>query len=130
MSTPALTDCRATGIALMDHDFAHRHQIRRQKVNKRRQVTVIDGRGIESGDIMHIAMVAMKIKNHKEQLPMYIMKLEHYPIVLGIPGLQSHNVVIRSVSHTITYSLQYCTTHRDDLPVPVQGVTEEPPKPV
>jgi hypothetical protein len=47
-----------------------------------KQVEVIDGRPIKSGDITHIAKVGMKIWNHGEQLSVFVTKLGHYPIVL------------------------------------------------
>ena len=85
ISTHALIDCRATGIAFMDQDFARHHQIPLQERKEKIQVKVIDRRPIESGDITHIGKVGMQIQEHKEQLPMFITKLEYYPIVLGIP---------------------------------------------
>ena len=83
----ALIDCGATGIALMDQDFARHHQIPLQELKQKRQVKVIDGRRIESGDITHFAKVGVRIQDHKEQLPMCVTKLRYYPIVLGIPWL-------------------------------------------
>jgi len=49
--THALTDFRATDMPFKDHDFAHHSQIPSQKLREKRQVEVIDGRPIESGDI-------------------------------------------------------------------------------
>jgi len=60
---------------------------------------------------------------------MFITKLGHYPIVLGIPWLQLHDVAVRFASNKVTFRSQYCTTHCHDAPVTVQGVTEEPPEP-
>jgi hypothetical protein len=114
----------------MDQDFAHHHQIPLQQLKEKRQVEVIDGRPIESGDITHIAIVRMNIQEHKEQLPMFITKLGHYSIVLGIPWLRLHDVAVRFASNTITFGLQYCITHCHDASVTVQGVKEEPPEPV
>jgi len=93
-------------------------------------VEVIDGRPIESGDITHIAKVGMKIQEQKEQLHMFITKLGHYPIVLGIYWLRLHDVAVRFASNTVTFGSQYCITHCHDTSVTVQGVTEEPPEPV
>jgi hypothetical protein len=126
----ALMDCGATGIVFMDQDFARHHQIPLQELKKKNQVEVIDGRPIESGDIMHIAKVAMKIEEHQEQLPMFITKLGHYSIVLGIPWLRLHDVAVRFVSNTVRFGSQYCTTHCHDAPVTIQGVTENPQEPV
>jgi len=50
-------DCGATGIAYMDQDFAHHHQIQLQESKEKRHVEVIDGRPTDSGDIMHVAKV-------------------------------------------------------------------------
>jgi hypothetical protein len=85
--THALIDCGATCIVLMYQDFARHHQIPLQELKEKKQVEVIDGRSIESGDITHMAKVDMQIQEHKEQLPMFITKLQHYPIVLGMPWL-------------------------------------------
>jgi hypothetical protein len=73
--TYALIDCRAMGIALMDHDFACHRQIPQQELKERKPIEVIDGRPIESRDITHIAKVGMKMKHHGEQLPITITKL-------------------------------------------------------
>jgi len=130
ISTHALIYCGATGIAFMDQDFARHHQIPLQELKENRQVEVINGRPIESGDITHIAKVGMKIQEHREQLPMFITKLGHYPIVLAIPWLPLHNVAVRFASNMVTFGSQYCTTHCHNTSVTVQGVTEEPPEPV
>jgi len=128
--THALINCGATGIAFMDQHFARHHQISLQELPEKRQVEVIDGRPIQSGDITHIAKVGMMIQDHKEQLPMFVTKLGHYPIVLGIPWLRLHDVAVRFASNTVTFGSQYCTKHCHDAPVTVQGVTEKPPEPV
>jgi hypothetical protein len=101
--THALIDCGATGIAFMYQDLGRHHQIPLQELNEKKQVDVIDGRLIGSGDIMHIAKVGMKIQAHWEQLPMFITKLGHYPIVLGIPWLRLHDVAVRFASNTTTF---------------------------
>jgi hypothetical protein len=87
MPTHALTVCRATGIALMDQDFACHHHILSQELNERKQIEVIDGRSIVAGDITHIANRGIKLQDHGEQLPMFITKLEQYLIVLRISRL-------------------------------------------
>ena len=98
----------------MDQDFARHHKIPLQELKEKKQVEVIDGRPIESGDISHIAKVGMKIQEHREQLPMFITKLGHYPIVLGIPWLRLHDVAVRFASNTVTFGSQYCITYCHD----------------
>jgi hypothetical protein len=83
--THAMIGCRATGIAFMDQDSARHHQIPLQELKEKKQIVVIDGRPIKSEDITQFANVGMTIQGHGEQLPMFITKLGHCPIVLGIP---------------------------------------------
>jgi hypothetical protein len=64
--THALINWGATGIAFMDQDFAHHHQIPLQEVQKRKHLNVLDIRPIESGHMMHIAKVGMNIQDHGE----------------------------------------------------------------
>jgi hypothetical protein len=128
--THALINCGATGIAFMDQDFAYLYQIPLQELREKKQVEVIDGRPIDSGDITRIAKFGIQVQEHKEQLPMFITKLGHYPNVLGIPWLQLHDVAVLFASNTVTFGSKYCITHCHDTSVTVQGVTEEPPEQV
>jgi len=75
IQTHALIDCGATRFAFMDQDFARPHKVPLQELKENRQVDVIDGRTIESGDITHLAKVEMGIQDHPEQIPMFVMKL-------------------------------------------------------
>jgi len=126
----ALIHCGATGIAFMDQDFARHPQIPLQQLKAKKQVEVINGRPIESGDITHIAKVGMQLQEHKEQLPRFITKLGQYPILLGIPWSRLHDVAVRFASNTVTFGSQYRIKHSYDTSVTVQAVTEEPPEPV
>jgi hypothetical protein len=58
---------------------------------------------------------------------MFVTKLGHYPIVLGIPWLKQHDVVIRFASNLVTFGSQYCLAHCVDQAITVQGTSEEPP---
>jgi hypothetical protein len=109
--THALIDCGATGIAFMDQDFAHHHEVPLKELKEKRQVEVIDGQAIESGDITHLAEVGMKIQDHKERIPMFVTKLAHCPIVVGIPWLRFHDVAVRFASNTVMFGSQYCVDY-------------------
>jgi hypothetical protein len=61
---------------------------------------------------------------------MFVTKLGHYSIILGIPWLRLHDVAVQFASNTVTFVSQYCTTHCHETAVTVQGATEEPPEPV
>ena len=126
----ALIDCRGMGIAFMDQDFARQHQIPLQVLKEKIAVKVIDGRPIESGDITHVAKIGMKVHHHQEQRPRFVTKLGQYLIVLGIPWLGLHHVAVQFASNTVSCVSQHCTTHCNNKPVTVQGVTDESPEPV
>ena len=50
----ALLDDGATGFAFMDEAFAHRHQFPLSPLKEPRDLEVIDGRPVVSGQITHI----------------------------------------------------------------------------
>jgi hypothetical protein len=59
---------------------------------------------------------------------MFVTKLGHYPIVLGIPWLKQYDVAIRFASNLVTFGSQYCLAHCNDQAVTVRGTSEEPPE--
>lgn len=67
IQTQALIGCAATGIALMDQDFARHHDSQLQDLKESRQVEGIDRWTIESGDITHLAKVQMGIQEHTDR---------------------------------------------------------------
>jgi hypothetical protein len=119
----ALTDCGATGISFIDEEYARHHKIPLTPLKTPRALEVIDGRPIESGDITHMAQVQLTINEHKETLPMFVTKLGHYPIVLGIPWLRLHDPAIRFASNRITFDSDYCLNHCSNHPITVQGIS-------
>ena len=127
--THALIDCGATGISFVDKDFAHHHQLPLKTLKTPRSLEVIDGRPVSSGDITQLTNIPFSIQEHHEQLPMFVTKLGHYPIVLGIPWLNLHDVAIRFSSRTLTFGSQYCTAHCNRSPTTVTALSEEPPEP-
>ena len=50
---------------------------------------------------------------------MFVTKLGHYPILLGIPWLELHNVAIQFSSRTLTFGSQYCALHCNRTPTVV-----------
>jgi predicted aspartyl protease len=128
--THALIDCGATSYAFIDQDFANHYYLPLCLLKTPRALEVIDGRKISSGDITHIAEGYLSIQEHWEKLPMFVTKLGHYPIVLGIPWLKQHNVAICFASNLVTFGSQYCLAHCNDRAVMVQGTSKEPPEPL
>jgi hypothetical protein len=128
--TYALIDCGATGIAFMDESFARRHQVPLEKLSQPRVLEVIDGRPIESGAITHLAWVIMEIERHREKIPMFVTKLGHYPLVLGIPWLRLHDVRIGFASNQVCFESEYCLAQcvPEGKPVGIQGISIDPPE--
>ena len=87
-SSYALIDCGATGYAFVDEEFVRNHNLPLYKLKTPRSLEVIDGRPIESGLITHLTRLRMSIDSHQEDIPMFVTKLGHYPVVLGLPWLR------------------------------------------
>lgn len=83
--THMLIDCGATGVTFVDEDFVRHHNLPLHRLETPREIEVIDGRPIESGSVTHLSRVRCNISTHSEILPMFVTRLGHYPIVLGIP---------------------------------------------
>ena len=61
---------------------------------------------------------------------MFVTKLGHYPIVLGIPWLELHNVAIRFSSRTLTFGSQYCIAHCNIQPTVAHALSVDPSEPI
>jgi hypothetical protein len=59
---------------------------------------------------------------------MFVTKLGHYPIVLGIPWMKLHDVVIRFSSYTLTFRSQYGTAYCNQTSTVAHTITSEPPE--
>jgi hypothetical protein len=129
IATYVLIDCRVTGISFIDEDFAHYHQLPLVRLKYPKTLEVIDGHPISSGDITHAANVTLSIREHQEHLPMFVIKLGHYPIVLSIPWIELYDVAIRFSPCTLTFGSQYCTANCNQVPTVAHAITSEPPEP-
>jgi hypothetical protein len=128
--TYALIHCGAIGYAFIDQDFANPHQLPLHPLKTPCALEVINGWKISSGDITHIVKAQLSIHKHRERLPMFVTKLGHYPIILGIAWLKQHDVVIHFASNLVTFGSQYCLAHCNERAVTVRGTSEEPPEPL
>ena len=60
---------------------------------------------------------------------MFITRLGHYPIVLGIPWLRHHDVAVRFASNLVTFDSDYCLEHCTEHTTTVRGLDQEPLSP-
>jgi len=103
IASHALIDCGAMGVAFVDEDFARHHQLPLTPLKYPRALEVIEGRPISSGDITHTANAILSIHEHQEKIPMFVTKLGHYLIMLGIPWMALQDVAIWFSSCTLTF---------------------------
>jgi len=54
IQTPAMIDTDAMGFAFINENFIHQHKFPHYRLNPPRDLEVIDGRPIESGQITHV----------------------------------------------------------------------------
>jgi len=113
--TPAMIDTGATGFAFIDENFVRQHKFPRYRLNPPRDLEVIDGRPIESGQITHLTKISCQIQDHTEMLPAFITKLEHFSLVFGIPWLRRHAVITNFVSNSVRFQ---CPDHQNPTAAP------------
>ena len=125
--TQAMIDSGGTGLAFVDESFARHHNLTLYPLKEPRAFKVVDGREITSGEITHIAIATFQIGQHQEKLPMFVTKLGHYPIVLGIPWLQLHDPSIRWKTNTVVFDSDYClhNCNCNHLPIIAKGVSND-----
>ena len=126
----ALVDQGATRYVFAEEDFVRCYNLPLFKLKEPRGLEVIDGRPVVSGDITHITKVRFMVDKHVEELPMFVTKLGHYPIILGIPWLRRHDVRIGFASNTVTFDSPFCLQHCCPVPAKTEGISILIPKPV
>jgi hypothetical protein len=106
----------ATRYVFMDQDFADHYNLPLYPLKTPHALEVIDRQKIFSGDIRDIAKgnTNLSIHEHHDMLPMFITKLDHYPIMVGILWLKQHDVAICFASNLITFGSQYCLAHSNN----------------
>ena len=103
LKSHTLIDTGAIGYDFIDEEFAHRNHLPLFKLRKPREIGVIDGGPIESGAVTHLTRLRLKIREHAEDIPMFVTKLGDYPVVLGIPWLRHHDVLLRCARNQIIF---------------------------
>ena len=126
--THTLIDCGATSYAFVDDEFAHYHSLPRYHLKTERELEVIDGRPIKSGNIIYMTKISLFINGHEERLLAFIMHLGHYLLVLGKPWLKRHDVSIRFATDTVIFDSPYCLNNYTERAVQIKGMTINPPK--
>ena len=111
IASHALVDCGAPGYAFVDEEFVCNHNLLLFKLTMPRCLEVIDSRPIESGLVTHLSRVQITINGHTGNIHLFVTKLGHYPIVLGLPWLRQHDVNISFTKNTLTFDSKFCLNH-------------------
>ena len=80
-----MIDCDASRKAFINSSFAQFHKIPLLSLHQPHTVTVVDGCVTSSEVITHFVRVPLIIDNHIEITDMFVIKLSHYSVILGIP---------------------------------------------
>ena len=119
----ALVDCGATGYGFIDTVFVLDHNLPLYKLTIPCSLAVMDGHPIESGTITHLNKLFMDINGHIDQIPIFVNKLSHYPLVLGVPWLHRHDINITFSSNTLTFDSNFFLTHCCTTTTSIKGIT-------
>lgn len=133
--TQAMIDTGATGYAFMDSVFAQDHDFVLTPLRTPRDLTVVDGTPISSGQITHIVRLELVINGHREYAPFFVTRLGHYPIIMGIPWMKHHDLLLRPRQNQIRFASPSCLSQCSisGQPVVAQGIrsrTLPPPTPI
>ncbi|KAH0602911.1 uncharacterized protein H6S33_008561, partial [Morchella sextelata] len=128
IQTHALIDTGCSGFAFIDETFARHKNFPFLPLKSPRTLEVVDGRPISSGQITHLCYLPLSIDSHHETIPFFVTKLGSYPLVLGIPWLQLHDVTLRFKDNSILFDSEHCKRkcNSSEIPVPIRGVAPPP----
>ena len=107
-SSYTLVDCSATGYTFVDEEFVCDHNLPLYMLKTPCLLEVIDGRPIELGLITPLTRLRMSIDSHQEDIPMFVTKIGHYSVVLGLLWLRRHDVHIGFGQNTLTFDSEFC----------------------
>ena len=72
------------------------------------QLNVVNGRPSLAGNITYIVKLNIEIKEYKEKMLFYIIKLGKYNIILRKLQLMDHNPNINWSINVVTFNSNYC----------------------
>lgn len=106
--TYAMIDSGAMS-SFMDSSFAKSLNLPRRKKECPVPVVAVDGRPLVSGQITEECTLVMKIGCHSEEIVFDIVTLGHYPVILGVPWLKTHDPTTLWSKHRLIFSSPSCS---------------------
>ena len=92
MYSYALVDNEGSAISFIDTGFAALYRLPTKRLENPLTLNMVDGCVVVSGSLTHYVEISMRISHYTEQCIFLLIKLGHYPVVLGIKWLQIHDV--------------------------------------
>jgi len=83
--TYAIVDCGTREYECVDEEFVYANNLPLFKLQNACCLELKDGHPVESSQITHLSKFTMDINGHTKSIPVFITKLYHYPMVLGLP---------------------------------------------
>jgi len=104
----ASIDTGASGFAFIDADFVSHNKLLQIPLQPPRHLEVIDGRRVSSGHITHTTSLDLVIDSLAEKANFYVTKLGRYPIILGLPSMQYHDITIKFGLNRVQFKSPFC----------------------
>ena len=102
----------------IDITFAKQYSIPLIKLEQPIEVEVVDGHPISSGLITHQTVpLTLRIGNHVETLPFFVICSPSHPVILGLSWLELHNPDVNWHEHTVSFVDPFCSDHQDSCPI-------------
>lgn len=122
ISSLALIDSGASAHGFIDTKFALDHHFDLIELPHPRRLKVFDGTDSVSGSITHVAKTVLQINGHSETILLFVTKLAHFDLVLGLPWLQYHSPTTNWSNLSLDFNNKNCQQHCRQFPVKVNAV--------
>ena len=129
--TYAMTDTGCEPRGLIDESWARDNGLKLEPLKRPWKLRVADGNEVDSGSVTHYVCVPLRIHDHREEKSrLYVTKLGHYPVILGLPWIRQHNLRIDFAGNSFLFDSKYCQKHCNTplQPTKVQALSDVPPK--
>lgn len=129
--TYALADSGAEGKAFIDESWARDRNLPLFSLRNPFVLKVFDGNETDSGQVTHYVQSGMRIHDHFERkIRLYVTRLAHYPIVLGLPWLKEHDPVTGWSANSMLFNSEYCRKNCNTpfKPTKIKALNDVPPK--
>ena len=90
--TEAMIDCGATGLAFINERLVRQHHLPMTPLEEIQELIAADGHAMKP--ITETVTITMKLKDHIEEITMFVANIGNHDVILGIPWLEQHNPAI------------------------------------